>query len=254
MRTDNGELVLNDEKVDQDDDTIVEKDIPFKGISSAFKKLKNNEELLETEMESLRNFIDEFTTVSTNESTVGQVVSRRVLAVNVHSHTKSCRKHDCPCRFFYPRFPSIRTIIAIPLSGIDNEERSEKLKKYDETLMKVKEILQDSDEVDEILESIGTSEKEPRDIYKANKVIRIQSLLKKAGVTLKEYEEALSFTKTGYKVVIERDLTEIFINSYNMEWMENGMVTWISNPAAIIMPPSHTSPIIMQKMTQGSWN
>ena len=42
----------------------------------------------------------------------------------------------------------------------------------------------------------------------------------KAGVTLQEYEEALSFTNTGYKVVIERDLTEIFINSYNMEWME----------------------------------
>ena len=42
----------------------------------------------------------------------------------------------------------------------------------------------------------------------------------KAGVTLQEYEEALSFTKTGYKVVIERDLTEIYVNSYNVEWME----------------------------------
>ena len=36
---------------------------------------------------------------------------------------------------------------------------------------------------------------------------------------MEEYEEALSFTKSGYKVVIERDLTEIYINSYNVEWM-----------------------------------
>ena len=45
-------------------------------------------------------------------------------------------------------------------------------------------------------------------------------MLIKAEVTMEEYEEALSFTKTGYKVTIERDLTEIFINSYNVEWME----------------------------------
>ena len=45
-------------------------------------------------------------------------------------------------------------------------------------------------------------------------------MVRQAGVTLQEYEEALSFTKTGYKVVIERDLTEIYVNSYNVEWME----------------------------------
>ena len=37
---------------------------------------------------------------------------------------------------------------------------------------------------------------------------------------MEEYEEALSYTKTGYKLVIERDLTEIFVNSYNIEWMQ----------------------------------
>ena len=57
-------------------------------------------------------------------------------------------------------------------------------------------------------------------MYKVNKERRIEALLKKAEVTMKEYEEALSYTKTGYKVIIERDLTEIFVNSYNIEWME----------------------------------
>ena len=45
-------------------------------------------------------------------------------------------------------------------------------------------------------------------------------MLDMAGVTKKEYEEALSFTKVGYKVIIERDLTEIYVNTYNIEWME----------------------------------
>ena len=172
------------------------------------------------EKEALKNFINEFTTVSTNEDTIGEIVSRMVLEVNIHSHTKSCRKYDCPCRFFYPRFPSIRTIIAEPISGIDGEDKEERLKKYEETLSKVKDILNDADIIDEIIAEIGTSEKEPKSVYKVNKVRRVEALLKKAGVTIHDYEEALSFTKTGYKVVIERDLTEIFVNSYNAEWME----------------------------------
>merc|ERR1711867_406888 len=91
---------------------------PFEGISSAFKKLKNNENLLDGEKEALKNFIDEFTTVSTNECKVGEKVSKIVLQVNIHCHTKSCRKYDCPCRFFYPRFPSRKTIIAGPIIGV----------------------------------------------------------------------------------------------------------------------------------------
>ena len=41
----------------------------------------------------------------------------------------------------------------------------------------------------------------------------------KADISLEDYEKALSVTRVGYKVVHERDLTEIFINSYNIEWI-----------------------------------
>jgi hypothetical protein len=87
-------------------------------------------------------------------------------------------------------------------------------------LDKVKAILNDSEAIEEIITSIGSSEKESIEVYKANKAKRITALLSKAGLTFQEYEEALSYTKIGYRVVIERDLTEIFINSYNVEWME----------------------------------
>ena len=131
-RKDDGQLVLEDENIEtaEMDETNSQCNHPFKGLSSAFKKLKNIEELTESEKEALKNFIDEFTTVSTNEATVGEIVSRMVLEVNMHSHTKSCRKYDCPCRFLYPRFPSRRTIIAEPIRGIKDEEKKKRLQKY----------------------------------------------------------------------------------------------------------------------------
>ena len=193
---------------------------PFVGISLAFKKMKNNEQLQESEIEALKNFINEFTTVSTNEMTVGERVSRIVLAVNIHSHTKSCRKYACPCRFFYPRFPCTRTIIAQPIQGVKDEEKKQRLKRYEEVLDKVRDVLNDTDTIEEIIREIGSSEKEPLEEYKVNKVRRIKAILKKANVSLEEYEEALSYTKTGYKVTIERDLTEMYVNSYNVEWIE----------------------------------
>ena len=193
---------------------------PFEGISSAFRKLKNNEYLTNGEIEALKNFIDEFTTVSTNECRVGEKVSRIVCQVNIHCHTKSCRKYDCPCRFLYPRFPSRRTIIAGPIIGVDNEERNKRLKKYEEILDKVRCILNETETIEEIIKLIGTSEKESLEVYRINKAKRIGAMLEKAEVTMEEYEEALSFTKTGYKVTVERDLTEIFVNSYNIEWIE----------------------------------
>ena len=64
-----------------------------------------------------------------------------------------------------------------------------------------------------------SSEKEPLSTNKVNKKLRIEALLQKAGVTLEEYEDALSFTDRGHKVVHERDITEIFINTYNIEWI-----------------------------------
>ena len=41
-----------------------------------------------------------------------------------------------------------------------------------------------------------------------------------AGVTEVEYLEALKCSKSGYSVVLKRNLDEIFINSYNPEWIE----------------------------------
>ena len=73
--------------------------------------------------------------------------------------------------------------------------------------------------VSEMVRTIGESENEDLHTYKINKRQRIELLLAKADISLEDYEKALSVTRVGFKVVHERDLEEIFINSYNIEWI-----------------------------------
>ena len=110
-------------------------------------------------------------------------------------------------------------MIAEPVSGENEKEKNDKLKHYEKTLKKVGDVLNDIDIVNEIIASIGTSEQESLKEYKENGKKRLLALLEIAGVSLDEYEKALTSTKRGYKVVQQRDLTEIYINPYNIEWM-----------------------------------
>ena len=93
------------------------------GLKSAFKKLRHDGKLTSNEKESLRKFIDTYTTVSTHENTVGKRVANIAQEVNRHHHTKTCRKHDTSCRFGYPRFPSLFTIIVTPCTAESPEEK-----------------------------------------------------------------------------------------------------------------------------------
>jgi hypothetical protein len=48
------------------------------------------------------------------------------------------------------------------------------------------------------------------------KVLALAGLESESGIAL--YEEALTFSLAGYSVLVERDLSEIYVNSYNPEW------------------------------------
>ena len=75
---------------------------PFKHLQGAFKKFRNNEVLSKYEKDSVKTFIDQYTSVSIHERTVGKEVAKIGQEVNKHHHTKTCRKHDTTCRFNYP--------------------------------------------------------------------------------------------------------------------------------------------------------
>ena len=87
----------------------------FKGLAKAFKKFRHDGRLNKSEESAVKHFIDEYTTVSTHEKTVGREVARIAQEVNKHHHTKTCRKHDTTCRFKYPRYPAPDTIIVMNL-------------------------------------------------------------------------------------------------------------------------------------------
>ena len=216
QRLQNGKLKSSEQIPDSSEKEVYK---PFESITSAFKNIKNGQGIDLQEKEALTNFVDEFTTVSTNIHTVGEQVSKIVLDVNKHNHTKACRKYDTSCRFNFPRYPSIRTIIAEPIADLTDQEKKEKLKAQTEILKKVGEVLNDEELINDIVERIGQSEFESVQTYRLNKKRRIEAVLEKAEVTLTEYENALSFTRVGYLVIHERDVTEIYINTYNIEWI-----------------------------------
>ena len=55
--------------------------------------------------------------------------------------------------------------------------------------------------------------------YIVNREKRIKKLCHLAEVSYEDYIKALSISKLGYSVVLQRDLDEIYNNPYNIEWL-----------------------------------
>ena len=130
--------------------------------------------------------------------------------------------------------PTSKTIIAQPLVELDPKERKEKLSRFKTIKDKVSVVLNNKDEVLKIVDKFGSSENESAKDYEKNLKKRIEEMCVVANFRTKgsdmteakyrlkareEYEEALRFTDKGYKLYQKRDVTEIFINSYNVEWI-----------------------------------
>ena len=202
------EAELNDPKVYK----------PFKKITEAFRKLREDVPLDDEELDSLKNLIEEFTTVSLHSNTVGRDVAKIAEEVNVHHHTRTCRKYNNQCRFNYPRYPSHQTIICKPFNG-SREERDKHFKKANEILNKVLGILCDDEKMNSIMNKYNkegeSKERHPEFIKE-----RIKKICDLAEVSFDDYVQALSFSKRGYTVVQRRDIYELFVNSYNIEWLK----------------------------------
>ena len=186
------------------------------GLTDAFKKLRKNGKLVDDDTKALQKFIDEYTTVSIHENTVGKVVAKIAQEVNKHHHTKTCRKHDTTCRFGYPRFPAPYTIIVTPCTANSPEEKDEILIKNRHVLRKVQDIMEDEDAIQKIMEKYD-KQNETKEEHRAMIEERIKELCKMAEVSYDDYIKALSQSKSGYSVVLQRDLDETYINPYNIE-------------------------------------
>ena len=206
---------------------------PLYGIQSAFKKFQTNEELLKHEELAIINFVNRFTTCTLNKDMIASKTSDPHLkerssevadictCVNVHNHTKTCVKYDTTCRFKFGKFPVWETLIAKP-SRLSLSERQQLTVKYKKILKDVREILDNNELIQSILNEYPDKHLENKDTYKKNREERIRKVLKMAGLKTIEdmelYVQALSTSSGGYSIVMERDLDEMFVNSYNPEW------------------------------------
>ena len=116
----------------------------YKGLKSTFQKLKQRDKLKTEDIRPLQQFIDASATCTTDTKEIKQmlhktkeekqqcdkncdrnpekcskcaeevanIIRERVLEVNVHHHTKTCRKKGPKCRFGIPRYPSKYTMIS----------------------------------------------------------------------------------------------------------------------------------------------
>ena len=91
------------------------------GLKLSFMKLKQNKRLSNKDKKVLANFVNKTVTCSLSVKKIRKFgISKKraikilnmVKDVNVHSHTKTCRKYSTDCRFLFPRYPSYFTIIA----------------------------------------------------------------------------------------------------------------------------------------------
>ena len=142
-----------------------------------------------------------------------------VREVQVHHHTKSCKKYSgVSCRFHYPHFPSDETLVARPLLDGDDEDGSKKALKAKAELIlnKVRAALEG--DVDETL--------------------TLDEFLERLEISKSDYKWALSISTRGNKVVLKRTLAERFVNNYHpsylLAWNANMDIQFCHDPYAII--------------------
>ena len=193
--------------------------LPLKGIAETFQKLRSCEKLSKDNISVLGRFVDSFTTVSTHVPTVGEDVVMIVTEVNTHHHSRTCIKRGTDCRFKYPRPPAPYTIIAEPLEDMEPVERKKILKKHKDVITAVLDVMECSTIVEELMEKYDKGSEQAGDENMEGRVKRIQELCKHAKVSYEDYIKALSTSKMGYAVVIQRDIDESYVNSYNKEFI-----------------------------------
>ena len=190
-------------------------DRPMKGLADSFTKLRNDIPLAEENLLSLCNFITQFVTVSTHIPTVGKDVAEIALQVQNHRHTKTCKKHNTVCRFNFPKPPAPRTIIRIPVK----KERRSDFVEAQKLIEKVMEVVTEPKIVEEIMSEYEKDSEEAGTDHEEKREERIRKVCQRAGVNYDNYLEALALSGDGYKYHLARDIDEIFINPFNVDWL-----------------------------------
>ena len=134
-------LFLDIEKIVSDQ--IKKGKLRFQHLQSAFVTCAESNIPDDDQKFALTSFVDEFITCSLRNPSTREIAKQ----VQTHNHTFTCSKMgSSKCRFNFPRFPCLQTIVAVPLRlifGEDEEAKKKELMKMRTTLHKVREVLED---------------------------------------------------------------------------------------------------------------
>ena len=234
--TPDGDLVDGAEQDLYSDEPL---DTPLAGVSQPFKKMHRREPLDADDLRVLTTLIDLFTTCSVHPPTVGEEVARIALEVNTHRHTATCTKGGrSQCRFHYPRCPAPHSIVcqALP-DSLSKKEKKDTLERYETIICRVKSFCDDPDRVKEVMDAHSKDLETTPELHQAGLEARIQMMCKEIDVDYKDYISALSCCQVGYSVVLRRDLDEVYVNSFNREfiraWDGNMDMQFVLDPFAV---------------------
>ena len=180
----------------------------MRGVPHAHGVFWLKEEVIEKYQDDEGEFIDEQVVNLIDEwqscklETGDEDLDKQVREVQIHKHTKTCKKHGTQCRFNFPQFPSEKTLIAKPLpTDLPEEERKKLNKVAKNVLVCVKEAMQTMDP----------------DYPETH---TFDDLLKELGISKDKYYEALIVSERGKTVILKRSLKEIYVNNYNPTFLK----------------------------------
>ena len=101
----------------------------------------------------------------------GMKIIKIVKEVQVHYHTKSCKKNGCTvnCRFRFPKFPMWKTILTkSQMDETDPDAKNERQERHQILLRKVMDVLEDTEVIDHIMSEYN-KENENIEEYRINR-------------------------------------------------------------------------------------
>ena len=107
------------------------------GIEQTFRRLKQKIRLTKPDINTLLKLMNNSITCTNKTQNImkfgfeekrASKIKDSVCEVNVHHHTKTCRKNETDCRFNFPRLPSMFNIIAqeLPAEPVQKDTEHEK--------------------------------------------------------------------------------------------------------------------------------
>ena len=197
-------------------------------LISAFKTIRKDKILDKEEVIELTKFTEKFISCSKHDPMTAQIVTE----VNVHHHTKACRKYGKTCRFDFPKFPTTRTIISIPARVLyqDETEREKHNKECKQFLDKVKVVLNDEKKMDKV-NKIDSKQFDriqlfKKAMYKLSILIRkSKNIVKLERTYLKGLDSLFTWRKESHEVsiieakeIFERGQAQLKLND-NLEYI-----------------------------------